>query len=207
MVNDIKVDNRKDFLLLLLYSKGETDSFNESITGRTRMMKMMFLFKEEALEYFKKNTPVNEDNFYEFFAWSFGPFSLEVYDDITFFDLLGFLNIKDSKERKISESYSEWERWLDETSMDGVTRIEDMSLSQIDTLYEEEFLLTQKGEDYAKKLYDTISSNQKELLMNFKFKLVSAPLRGILRYVYQRYPKMTDRSIIKNNILSGHHPA
>ena len=194
MPNEPKIDNRKDFLLLLLYSKGKTDSFNESIIGRTRMVKMMFLFMEEALKYFKENTRVEEDNFYQFFAWKYGPFSQEIYDDITFFNFIGFLKIENSQEKKIAESYNEWEMWLDETSLDEAPSIEDTPLSQINNLREEKFTLTSKGEKYARELYNTLTSNQTELLTNFKSKLVSAPLRAILNYVYNRYPKTTIKS-------------
>ena len=200
MSNEHKIDNRKDFLLLLLYSKGRTDSFNESIIGRTRIVKMMFLFMKEVLKHFREDTQVNEDNFYQFFPWHFGPFSQDVYDDITFFNFIGYLKIENSQDKKILESYNEWRRWLDEASLDETASIESTSLFQINNSYEESFTLTPEGEKYAKKLYDSLTSNQKELLMNFKLRLVSAPLRGILNYVYKSYPRMTAKSKIKHNL-------
>src|SRR3989304_180692 len=86
-----RIDNRKDLLLLLLFSPGRTSEANEPIVGRTRLMKMMFLFKEEAMSHFLRETDIPEGEFYEFFPWHFGPFSREVYDDLTFFLLRGFL--------------------------------------------------------------------------------------------------------------------
>ena len=197
MADRNKITNRKDFLLLLLYAKGKTDSFNESIIGRTRVVKMMFLFMKEVLRHFKKDTHVNEDNFYQFFPWHFGPFSQDIYDDITFFDFVGFLDIENSQDQRISESYNEWKMWMDEITLDETTNIGDIPFFAINSPYEEKFKLTEKGEKYTESLYETLTSNQKELLNSFKLKLVSAPLRGILSYVYKRYPDMTTKSEIK----------
>ena len=49
-----KLNNRKDILLLLLYSPGKTGKFNEPIVGKTRLIKMLFLFKKEALSHFSR---------------------------------------------------------------------------------------------------------------------------------------------------------
>lgn len=106
------IDNRKDVLLLLLYSPGRTDSPNEPIDGRTRLTKMLFLFKEEAFKAFRAGTSINEENFYQFFPWNFGPFSRDVYDDLTFFELRGFIEKGESEEETLPEAAAEWDRWL-----------------------------------------------------------------------------------------------
>ena len=86
-----RIDNRRDILLLLLYSPGVQDETNEPIVGRTRLVKMLFLFKTEAFKHFRGGTALNESEFYQFFPWNFGPFSSQVYDDLTFFTLRGFI--------------------------------------------------------------------------------------------------------------------
>ena len=70
-----RIDNRRDIMLLLLYSPGVQNETNEPIVGRTRLVKMLFLFKTEALKHFRSGTALNESEFYQFFPWNFGPFS------------------------------------------------------------------------------------------------------------------------------------
>ena len=65
------LNNRKDILLLLLYSPGKTGNPNEPIVGRTRLIKMLFLFKKEALAHFAHGTEISDENFYEFFCVEF----------------------------------------------------------------------------------------------------------------------------------------
>lgn len=192
-----KINNRKDFLLLLLYSPGVTGEFNEPIVGRTRLVKMLFLFKEEALEHFRRGTDVNENNFYEFFAWDFGPFSTQVYDDITFFMMQGFIESTLTEEESLPESAAEWERWLEKT---GVRE----TVDTVEIYQEESFKLTPKGMKFTEGLYDSLSSSQQELLKNFKARLSTVPLRAILKHVYTNYVDMTSHSKIKNDILRNH---
>ena len=192
-----KINNRRDILLLLLYSPGVTAELNQPISGRTRIVKMLFLFREEALRDFRHGTDITEQNFYQFFAWDFGPFSTQVYDDLTFFTLRGFIETDESKEEPLPESAEEWEKWSREQP--GVAGADDVEA------YEEvTFRLTAKGEEFAKGLYDQLSPAQRQLLRTFKAKLANAPLRAILRYVYSNYGSMTTHSKIKEDILGTH---
>jgi hypothetical protein len=190
-----KINNRRDILLILLYSPGQTDQINEPIVGRTRLLKMMFLFREEVLEHFRKGTEVNEQNFYEFFPWDFGPFSSQVYDDLTFFILRGFVESDQSEEEALPESAAEWDEWLSES---GAKDTESQG-----TYEEESFRLTKKGLDFTKSLYDTLAVAQKQLLVEFKKRLAPVPLRAILQYVYKTYPDTTEKSKIKGEILGN----
>lgn len=179
--------------MLLLYSPGATGKYNEPITGRTRLTKLLFLFKEEALPHFRSGTEITDSNFYEFFPWKFGPFSSQAYDDITFFVLRDFVETSVSEDESLPESAEEWERWLEEA--------EGRFPSEVSEYQEEVFKLTEKGALFAKELYDTLSSTQKELLRTFKSRISAAPLRALLKYVYRSYPKMTDESIIADDVL------
>jgi hypothetical protein len=191
-----RIDNRKDVLLLLLYSPGKGKSVNEPIVGRTRLVKMLFLFKMEALAHFRKGTQINDENFYSFFAWDFGPFSSQVYDDLTFFILRGFVENPDSQEESLPESAEEWEHWLESGVESGSEE------SEVTDYREEEFKLAAKGARWVRdNLWVCLSDSQKELLWQFKAKLAGAPLRALLKYVYTQYPKMTSQSKIKDEIL------
>ena len=193
------IDNRKDLLLLLLYSPGRSGELNEPIAGRTRLMKMLFLFKEEALVHFRAGTQITAENFYDFFPWNFGPFSRDVYDDLTFFELRGFIERTDTDEETIPEAAAEWDRWL--------TLSRAYSADDAVTEYDEqEFRLSPKGVQFAAELYESLSLDQRRLLKEFKGKLNRIPLRAILQYVYENYDKQTTRSQIKERVL-GRRPS
>lgn len=189
-----RINNRRDILLLLLYSPGRTEECNEAITGRTRLMKMLFLFREEALKHFRGAVQIDSDNFYQFFPWDFGPFSREVYDDLMFFELRGFIEHDDSDEDTLPESAAEWELWLAGSRADTG----DEPVSEYD---EQVFRLTPRGEEFAAGLYATLTVEQKQLLREFKARLLKVPLRALLKYVYENYESQTTNSKIKERIL------
>ncbi len=190
-----KINNRKDILLLLLYSPGKTADYNEPIIGKTRLIKMLFLFKKEALPHFSRGTDISEDNFYEFFPWSFGPFSSQVYDDLMFFNLRGFIDSSAATQETLPESEEEWDKWLDESGTDE-------PLQEFDPYEEEKFALTDSGSRFTEEIYDGLSDSQQRLLKEFKARLSAAPLRAILRYVYKTYPAETSNSTIKEEVLA-----
>ena len=197
MTSKLRVDNRKDILLLLLYSPGIDSAVNEPIVGRTRLMKMLYLFRKEALHKFRKGIKVDENNFYEFFPWNFGPFSKEVYDDLTFFVLRRFIEAKPAEAESMSESAEEWRNWVLQSGLD-------FGIEQDEEFVEEQFSLTPHGEKFTReRLYDALSDAQRALLKEFKARLVQKPLRSILRYVYTEYPESTAKSTIKDAVLGG----
>ncbi len=189
------LNNRKDILLLLLYSPGKTSVINEPIVGKTRLIKMLFLFKKEVLSHFARGNAISEDNFYEFFAWDFGPFSSQVYDDLMFFTLRGFIESSAATQETLPESEEEWDKWLDESGTGE-------SLREFDPYEEETFRLTDSGGRFTQQLYDSLSEQQRTLLRQFKKRLSSAPLRAVLRYVYKTYPEEAANSTIKEEVLA-----
>jgi uncharacterized protein YwgA len=190
-----KLNNRKDILLLLLYAPGKTEKLNEPIVGKTRLIKMLFLFKKEALQHFCRDTEISAENFYEFFPWNFGPFSSQVYDDLMFFILRGFIASSVAHQEGLPESEEEWEKWLDESGTSEIPQ-------EIDPYEEETFVLTDTGIKFTKQIYDSLSQSQQKLLKEFKSRLSAAPLRAILRYVYETYPEEISSSIIKEEVLA-----
>lgn len=197
MMRQQGIDNKKDIMLLLLWSAGNRDQTNEPISGRTRLVKGMFLFKYEALKHFSRGTAINDSNFYEFFAWNFGPFSTQVYDDLTFFLLRGFVEATTSDEEALVESREEWERFVNETELAFDVN------GAVDEYEEEKFSLTDRGMRWVESnLLPNLSGAQIDLLRTFK-KKIQAPLRAILRYTYETYPSYTDKSIIKEKVLHG----
>lgn len=183
----------KDFLLFLLYSPGVGDDFSEPISGRTRMVKMMFLFQKEIYQKFKFDI----ENLVEFKPWNFGPWSEEVYGDIEFFKSIGFITTRteniNANDISVEEA-DEFEKWE-----------EDFSLSDYmaEEYQQEVFSLTPLGEKYIKgdELFNSLSENQKLGLREFKKKFNGVSLFSLLQYVYKKYPEMIVRSNIKDKIL------
>lgn len=189
----MKIDNRKDYLLLLLYSAGAQGHINEPVVGRTRLVKMLFLFRKEVLDRFQRGD-LSDIPFYEFYPWFFGPFSKQVYDDLKFFHLRGFVDERDKDEETSPESVAEWEHLVE---------LEDNNDWTFTEYVEQEFYLTEKGCRFASKLYNQLSSSQKHILRDFKARTSTVPLRALLKYVYSQYPEATAKSKIRDDVLGG----
>ena len=190
------IDNRRDILLLMLYSPGVGEANNEPIVGRTRLVKMLFLFKEELLDEFRRGTEITDESFYEFFPWRYGPFSREVYDDLNFFMLRGFVESSQTTEDTLPESLAEWDLWLSGSSGE----VGDGDLVDYG---EEEFRLTERGAKFAEALHQRLSAAQRRSLQVFKRRMVKTPLRSILKYVYKNYPREIVESDIREEVLAG----
>ena len=190
------IDNRRDILLLLLYSPGRSEEFNQPIAGRTKLVKMLFLFMEEALKDFRRGTEITKENFYTFFPWDFGPFSSEIYDDLQFFELRNFICTDVSDEETIPESAAEWTLWLSSSNPDSEN-------DHYSEYREEKFWLTEKGCHFVRSnLYSDLKNSQTKLLKEFRSRIESVPLRALLKYVYERYPSQTTKSRIYTHIES-----
>ena len=83
--------NRKDLLLLLLFSQGQSEEEAEPIEGRTRLMKLLFLLQ------FQKEFPVDKilesHSKYEFQAYHYGPFTKDVFNDLEFLENVGLIDV------------------------------------------------------------------------------------------------------------------
>ncbi|MBW3568583.1 DUF4065 domain-containing protein [Candidatus Parcubacteria bacterium] len=181
--------NSKDILLLLIYTKINNEE-NGSISGRTRIMKLLFLFKKEVFKKFK-NDGQDLDKL-KFDAWNYGPFSKEIYDDIEFLSNIGFLSVRISEEDTSIEEAAEYNHWEDGFS----------DSNDVEEFTQEEFSLTDQGNKYVEiELWNKLSEAQKSVLGEFKQSFGTVPLYALLEYVYKKYPKYTTESKIKNRVL------
>ncbi len=196
MLNTKKLTSKK-LLLLLIYSPGMSDEINEPIKGRTRIVKMMFLFDQEIKKKFLKDSDIEEIEMPEFYAWDYGPFSKQVYDDIEFFINNGFIENKILKGEIDEAEEDEFLNWAEEFMFDNE---KDLLLA---SYQEEEFKLTNQGLGFVDrtKLYADLTENQKSILKAFKASINKASLHAILRYVYLKYPEYTSKSKIKGRII------
>ena len=185
---------KEDLLLAFLYSKGAKNTFNEAIFGRTRLIKLLFIFKEDYSKAFNKDKLVIEDkDLPDFFAWKYGPMSKEVLQDIEFFRKIKFLKTEEVKNALAFEEADELNSLTEEYSLEDNAELE---------YVHEKYALTDIGKGYVEeKIKPILTQDQWDLLAELKKRFNEASLRKILQYVYSKHPKYTDKSIIKEEIM------
>ncbi len=184
-----------DIIMLLLYSPGYTENYNEPISGRTKITKILFLFEKELAKKFKLDKITGEEDIFNFKAWNYGPMSSTIFKDIDFLKNIGFIKTTDNISSNLTiEEVQEYnyysEKYNDDTDAEFQT---------------ETYQLSEKGLNFIKdkQKYDKLSNNQKLCLKEFKKQFNKAPLRDILKYVYTTYPDYTEKSLIKDKVLGG----
>lgn len=188
-----KITSLKDFIVLLLYAKGHQNKQCEPIKGRTRLMKMVFLFNEEVKKSFNAGHTISDGVLPDFKAYDYGPFSEKVYADLEFLVDSGFVKIKHERENLAAEELEEYQYWQTTSGvrdqLDASDGIDEFSLSEI-------------GRGFVKdEELGELSTEQWDLLNKFKARCTGIPLRNLLRYVYVKYPKMITNSKIADEIL------
>lgn len=184
---------RHDLLLLLLYSPTPQ---SVRIKGRTRLAKIMFIFKEEAWEESGFENVLPRGELPEFAPWRFGPFSKELSQDVSFFTRIGFVDAHVPDNQPHATRSFERAFWVDEDPEGDEPRL--------DRFVVEEFTLTELGTRYVEEegLWEILSKGQQDALIHLKNRFTNVPLRQVLRYVYSRYPESATRSEIIDKVLS-----
>ncbi len=185
---------KEDLLLLFLYSEGTSKTVNEPITGRTRLVKLMFVFTKEYYQPFcKDKCLIEEVNLPDFFAWKYGPMSKDVLQDIEFFKKINFLKTEDIKEALAFEEAEELSSLTEENYLEDSEELE---------YVQERYSLTDTGIKFVEqKIMPLLGDQQRVLIKELKKRFNEAPLRKILQYVYRKYPKYREKSLIKEDIL------
>jgi hypothetical protein len=166
------------------------------IIGRTRLMKMLFLFEKEIYKDFCKDNASQID--FGFSPYNYGPYSKKIYEAIDFLEIKGIIDIAFST--NINESDFDLENFLNLANENESNF--DVSEEEIRV---EVFLSTNSGiaimKDKNKQFsWVALSDNQKHIVSKFKTQMVNARLKDILRYVYEKYPKYSEKSLIKNQL-------
>jgi len=191
-----KLKSSKDLLMLLLYVPDASGQEAAPIQGQTRLMKMVFLFNKELKKQFRKDESFDDAVFPEFKAYDYGPYSAQVYADLEFLVNMGFVDVEEASGGEISEEErSEFDYWTATGNAD-----DDVNLAQVGKT----FTLSEMGKQFVEaKVRDSwgVTKNQLDLLTEFKTRCCEASLHNLLRYVYSRYPDMTTKSKIKDNVL------
>ncbi len=175
MTNEV---NRKDLLLLLLYSPGQTGDVAEPIDGRTRLMKLLFLLQAN----FPLEKLIGSNRIYNFQAYHYGPFTKDIYNDIEFLENVKLIT-SFSKGDANSVDQSEEEKVVEESTI-GVDE------GETNLLFEEErYKLTDLGRIFVEdKLLPIVPEDLFTKVKELKTQFASIPLTSLLRYVYSVYP-------------------
>ncbi len=182
--------NGADYLLLLLYLNDK-----QPILGAIRLTKMMFLFEKEIAPILKKEG-LDSENLPNFFAYNFGPFSKDVYEQVELFKGIKFIQVTNINANEEMAEVDDLEEalYIDEMKNHGY------ALNSDGKYYKYQILST--GERYVvEKIKQNITEKQEEILSAFKRKITSLSPKQILKYVYTKYPDYAENSLIKKEVL------
>lgn len=183
----VPINKRFEYILLMLYVKGYNCRIGEGIKGITRFIKTLFLL-EKKTEYAKF---VKE--YYDFVPYKIGPFDPAIYQDLKVLEVAGIIKKQTYKFRR-PQGDSEIQR-LEDSKIDEGFKFNDESTI---------FTLTDKGMKYARALAKWCDKKDRTILEDFrriKTKYGGAPLKYLLKYIYENYPEYTKESEIIKDIL------
>lgn len=177
---DIRVLETDDAIVLLLGAPGATERDRGRIEGITRLEKLLFLLEKEtdATRWLKEEAGFRPDNF--------GPFSAKAYQEIENLTTYGLV------EDSASLSETAEDTWETENII-GESTAEAYATRNLE--------LTEKGRRYYDALLAELPAEAEPVVSELKRRFGSIPLRRLIRYVYQRHPKYTGKSIIRDEIL------
>jgi uncharacterized protein YwgA len=181
-------------LLMLLIGLDEKGLADGSVSGITRLQKLLFLFENEG-------KAVAEDPF-AFEPYKAGPYSPKVYDDLELLENLGLIKTEPTAESSLDEK-SDIDRLTFDDLIGGFEEIQG-ARPAADSFEERKFYLTAKGKRRVEELLmghkndDTVSG-----IRRIKSKYSRYSLHDLLRYVYTKYPEMTTESEIVDQVLGS----
>jgi uncharacterized protein len=166
-----------DLVLLLLRAPGTDPSTRDRVNGITRLEKLLFLADQES------ELPGKIDEALQFKAYNYGPYSKQVYEAVDLLEEANLLSEEKAIEGKTLDAMEG--AYVDVDDVEGVER---------------RFFLTDEGRAVA----DLLASQHPEmsrLLANIKRKFGRLPLRQLIEYVYRRYPKYAEESLIRDQFI------
>ena len=207
------ISGRRFALMLLLHAKGGSGQPNESVEGRTRLTKMLFLLDKEH-NAFKKIANL------DFVPYAFGPYDAKVYDDLAFLENMGWLlgsamsgpdsdTASDlsfdelvSKKGPDEETFPVFERpEIYEADLSFDYLMSGVSEDVPERYETRKYALSKKGVEAIRKALN-VFQDKAELskitteIEEVKRRYNTMALRDLLRYVYRKYPDSAADSTI-----------
>ncbi len=190
----IKKMTGADALLLLLYLDNQNP-----IDGAIRLTKMMFLFDNEIVPILNKHG-LELENLPKFFAYNYGPFSKDLYEQLDLFSGINFISIENLNSK---DKLMEVDDWQEQPFIDEIYESDSDAKLDTDGKYFRYRIDTMGIKFVEKKLLDSIDSDDYDLLTQFKRKINLLSPKAILKYVYTNYPDYAKNSLIKDEVLSS----
>ena len=183
-----------DYLLLLLY----LDNCS-AINGAIRITKMMFLFNMEIAPVLKKKgVSICDEDLPKVSAYNYGPFSKDVYEQVELIQSIGFIKVKNLYATEEMSEVDDWEESAFETEFSEGS-------CQYSSNQDGKFMqykLLNLGKKYVEsEIIPQLTNDQLAVLTTYKQRIVHTSPKMILRYVYTKYPEMTENSLIKDEVL------
>lgn len=177
------VDSGIDLMLIVLYARGRTGRFCEEIRGITRFVKLLFLL-------IKEGGFIDVARDFAFEAHLYGPWSGEIFDNIEALKEMEIVSIEETAPESPEEIADEME-WIRQTAETYVPTQRKLTI----------YSLTSKGEKVGKKLYEKLTSDERARVETIKKKYNLMSLDELLKHVYLKYPEVTIRSKIKQQVV------
>jgi hypothetical protein len=182
---------------LLLYTPTVSDKKSVPILGRTRLMKMIFIFEKELSNHFQdKDNPMN----FDFEAHKFGPYSKKVFEAIDFLETRNIIELFPASSHRMSSEEMEIDRIL------MASEAHTLNFQNEETFQSEGFQLAPMGTRMMKDpdvwfSWPHLSEEKKKILIDFKTTMINTPLKDILKYVYTKYPRYAEKSVIYQKLF------
>lgn len=169
-----------DAIVLLLGAPAKSPALAGRVAGITRLEKLVFLLEQE--------TPLGErlTELPDFVPHNFGPFSQKVYQAIETLSAAGLVSDSATVAATEEDSWESDEIIGDSPGSSYTTR---------------DFELTDRGRRYYAALIAELPPDTERTVAVFKNQFGALPLRQLIRYVYTRYPDLTEKSLIRDEIL------
>ena len=181
---NMTIESGADLIMTLIYAPGSTGKTGEGIRGITRLEKLVFLLLREGG--FEKQT--GGELVYE--AYDYGPYSGAVIDILEMLKGEGLVEAQTAE----LESFKEIADGLVVTaSRSSEARTKPKTV--------EIYTLSAKGKKVAEVLFRDLSKNESDAIVGVKKRFNQVTLNDLLKYVYDRYPKMIEKSKIMDQVL------
>jgi hypothetical protein len=175
----VPIDNRKDMLLLILAAEN-----GEPIVGVTRLQKYLFLLQQRH-GWDKRFTEP-----YRFRAYDYGPFDAQIYDDLQFFQNLGFIEARSvgpepaTERDELRGASEDW----------GVSDPEVRPWEEESSVFE--YRLTDRGHAFANRI--ELGREDRRTLDAIKRRWNGRPLRDLLRWLYHEFPRFAENTKLRH---------
>lgn len=189
---DTKAPDRTDLVLLLLLAPDKRGRPAPPLRGITRLEKLLFLLKRETG--FGKKV----EDYFEFEAYRFGPFSKQVYEVV---DFLSNLQLIEAREEALDDVFDKEETAVINEQLDENPyrpTVPGMPAPAREAVKERVFELTDHGRRLAERLRERLSDEDWNALVALKQKYGGTSLRSLLTYVYRAYPQSASKSELKD---------